>query len=479
MELLLKQNHAVYYLNDDETTELLYGGGAGGGKSALGVLWLIQQCQKYPSTRWLMGRAKLKTLKETTLNTFFQLASDLGLSNQYKFNTQTNVITWNNGSEILLKDLFLYPSDPNFDVLGSLEITGAFVDECNQCVEKAMQIVKSRIRYRLRDFAPNGELTKNLKVSKYEMIGKNKVPVEWIQSDGKKTKGLLPKMLMTCNPAKNWTYSNFYNPSLTNELPSYRKFIQALPQDNPYLPDSYIETLKSLDTASRKRLLEGDWNYDDNPYAMFEYSDILAMFTNDWVKPTQDRYMTCDIAYTGSDKFVIVIWHGFVAVKIIAIDKIDDTMISKKINELRIEHRVPIKNVVYDSDGLQTFTRFSTRFGLLAGATGFKNNGKPIKIARKTENFKNLKAQCYFYFANLVKDGKILIQDKVYSKQIIEEFEQINRKPLDDDGLIAMERKADVKERLKRSPDFADAIMMRAYLYIKQNNTVELSTNWR
>lgn len=30
MELLLKQNHAVYYLNDKVTTELLYGGGAGG-----------------------------------------------------------------------------------------------------------------------------------------------------------------------------------------------------------------------------------------------------------------------------------------------------------------------------------------------------------------------------------------------------------------------------------------------------------------
>lgn len=463
-ELLLKQNHAVYYLNDDETTELLYGGGAGGGKSALGVLWLISQCQKYPNTRWLMGRAKLKSLKETTLNTFFQLSSDLGLSNQYKFNTQTNIITWNNGSEILLKDLFLYPSDPNFDSLGSLEITGAFIDECNQCVEKAVQIVKSRIRYKLRDFAPNGELTKDLKVTKY---GDNNIAVEWEMKDGKVTKGLLPRLLMTCNPAKNWTYSNFYNPSLSGELLPYRKFIQALPADNPYLPDSYIESLMSLDTASRKRLLEGDWNYDDNPYAMFEYSDILGMFTSEWVLPTNDRYMTCDIAYTGSDKFVIVIWHGLVAVKIIAIDKIDDTMVSKKINDLRIEFRVPIKNVCYDSDGLQTFTRYSSKFGVLSGAVGFKNNGKPIKVSGKVENYKNLKSQCYFYFADMVKDGKVHIQDKVYRTQIIEEFEQINRRPMDDDGSLSVEKKADVRERLKRSPDFADAIMQRAYFEVK------------
>lgn len=402
-------------------------GGKLGGKSALGVLWLIEQCQKYPKTRWLMGRAKLKALKETTLNTFFQQTSDLKLNNQYKYNSQTNVITWNNGSEILLKDLFLYPSDPNFDSLGSLEITGAFIDECNQCTEKAVQIVKSRMRYKLKEY------------------------------------GLIPKLLMTCNPAKNWTYSNFYNPSLTGTLEPYRKFIQALPIDNPHLPESYIDTLKSLDTASRKRLLEGDWNFDDNPYAMFEYSDILGMFTSEWVKPNNEKYMTADIAYTGSDKFVIVIWNGLVATKIIAIDKIDDTMISKKINDLRIEYKVPIKNVIYDADGLQTFTRFSSKFGVLSGAVGFKNNGKSIKVSGKTENFRNLKAQCYFYFADLVKEGKVLIQDKTYNKQIIEEFEQINRKPLDDDGMISMERKIEVRERLKRSPDFADAIMMRAY----------------
>jgi len=502
MELLLKQNHAIFYLNDNTTTELLFGGGAGGGKSALGCLWIMSVCQKYPGIRCMIGRNKLKALKETTLATFFQLASDLGLANQYKYNSQDNIILWNNGSIILLKDLFMFPSDPNFDSLGSLEVTFNFIDECNQCTYKAWQVSKSRLRYRLRDFAPNGELTKNLKVYAYEYINENlrtyesvdgkvitfktinheesesleidkdykkhrKVACEWIQSDGVITKGLLGKQLGTCNPAKNWTYSDFYNPSLSNTLKPYRKFIQALPKHNPYLPASYIENLNAMDTASRKRLLEGDWNFDDNPYAMFDYSDILGMFTSEWVKPTQEKYLTADIAYTGSDRFVIVIWAGLVVEKIIAIDKIDDTMISKKINELRIHHRVPIKNVIYDADGLQTFTRFSSKFGVLSGAVGFKNNGRAIKVAGKIENFKNLKAQCYFYFADLVKDGKVLIQDKTYNKQIIEEFEQINRKPLDDDGLIAMEKKSEVKERLKRSPDFADAIMMRAYAEIK------------
>lgn len=378
-----------------------------------------------------MGRSKLKALKETTLNSFFQLASDLGLTEQYKFNSQTNVITWKNGSEILLKDLFLYPADPNFDSLGSLEISGAFVDECNQCTEKAIQIVKSRIRYKLKEY------------------------------------GLIPKLLMTCNPAKNWTYSNFYNPSLSGTLLPYRKFIQALPSDNPHLPESYIESLSQLDTASRKRLLEGDWNFDDNPYAMFDYADILGMFTSDWVKPTEDRYMTCDIAYEGSDKFVIMIWAGFVIEKIIAIDKINDVSISKKITDLRIEYRVPLKNVVYDKDGIKTFTRYSSKFGNLSGAVGFHNGSRPIKIAGKTENYKNLKAQCYFSFAEHVKNNKVFCSDKTYKEQIIEELEQINMNPYDDEGKLGLEKKEKLKERLKRSPDFADSAMLRFYFEVK------------
>ena len=132
MKLLPKQENAVYYLKDNTTSEIIYGGAAGGGKSALGCLWLIEMCLKHKGSRWLMGRSKPKTLKETTLATFFDISSQLGITNEYRYNASDYTIIFNNGSKIILKDLFLYPSDPPFDSLGSLEITGAFIDECNQ-----------------------------------------------------------------------------------------------------------------------------------------------------------------------------------------------------------------------------------------------------------------------------------------------------------------------------------------------------------
>jgi phage terminase large subunit len=170
MKLTKKQTIALDLLEDDKTTEVLYGGSAGGGKSALGCYWLLKSCLKYPGTRWMMGRSELKNLKKTTLNTFFEIAKMQGLKSDihYRFNQQDSTIKLFNGSEVLMADLFAYPSDPNFDSLGSLEITGAFIDECSQVTEKAKNIVKSRIRYKIAEY------------------------------------NILPKMLMTCNPCKDW-----------------------------------------------------------------------------------------------------------------------------------------------------------------------------------------------------------------------------------------------------------------------------------
>ena len=316
MKLLPKQNNAVYYLKDQETTELLYGGAAGGGKSALGTLWLIECCQKYPNTRWLMGRSKLKTLKETTLNTFFELSSKLGISDQWTYNAQAGVITWDNGSEIILKDLFLYPSDPNFDSLGSLEITGAFIDECNQIVYKAWQVVKSRIRYKLTDY------------------------------------NLTPMLLGTCNPAKNWVYKKFYKPHKSNNLPEYRKFIQALPSDNPHLPDSYIQSLSELDDVSRKRLKDGDWEYDDDKATLIPYNAIMDYWNGQHLKPEGDKYLTIDVARKGKDKTVFRVWHGWVVIhrEQIPISKINE--IVQRAKELQGEYSITNSNTIADEDGV-------------------------------------------------------------------------------------------------------------------------------
>ena len=237
-----KQTEAWHLLEDDETTEVLYGGAAGGGKSYLGCVWHIYRRTAYPESRGLIGRAKLSNLKESTLVTFFKVAKLMGYipGVHFSYNGQTHKITWRNGSETILKDLFLYPSDPDFTSLGSTEFTDAFIDEGTEITSKAFEIVNSRLRWNM---------------DKYNLI---------------------PKTLITCNPAPGWVKERYItdNNNQPIALKPYQKFVQSLVDDNP--DESFVRLYKTqlerlTDEYDKLRLLYGDWDAQPNverPFAI-------------------------------------------------------------------------------------------------------------------------------------------------------------------------------------------------------------------
>lgn len=432
MILTVKQTKALDYLEDNITTEVLYGGAAGGGKSVLGVYWLLKCCLKYPGTRWVMGRSELRNLKETTLKSFFEVCQkqDIkhGVHFQY-FDNPKNYITFANGSEILLKDLCLYPSDPNFDSLGSLEITGAFIDECNQLVERARDIISARIRYKLKEY------------------------------------GLIGKMLLTCNPAKNWVYYNYYQPYNENRLPEYRKFIPALPKDNrENLPADYQERLSKMSTVDKQRLLDGNWEYDDDKTALIEYEKILDCFSNDFDSLGGDVFITCDVARFGSDKTVIGIWNGW-RCKLYSFSGLSVKETANTIQGFRKRFNCGTQSVIADEDGVGG--------GVvdILGCKGFVNNSRPLQnpLNYADENYANLKSQCYFRLAERINKGGLYIEcdDIKIKADIIQELEQVKQHNMDKDSKRQVLPKDKVKELIGRSPDFADCLMMREWFELK------------
>jgi len=429
MILTKKQTKALDVLEDKQTNELIFGGGAGGAKSVLGCYWQIKNRLKYPGTRGLIGRAILKTLKDTTLNSFFFVAKEQGLKSNYHFvyNAQRNIISFpSTESEILLKDLYTYPSDPNFDELGSLEITDAFIDECNQVSKKAKDITKSRIRYRLDEY------------------------------------GLIPKILGTCNPAKNWVYSDFYKPHTLGTLDPNKKFIQALLSDNPFISEHYKENLLTLDKNSIERLLYGNWEYDGDPASLIPINKIYDCFTNDFAE-TGQKYLTADIARFGRDKTVIGIWDGYRLIEILTLDKNKVTEAADLIKKLCHKNQIPISNVVIDDDGVGGGVT-----DILTGCNGFVNNSSPLENQKTndTENYNNLKSQCYYKLSELINQSKIYIAETEYRDQIVQELEQVKQHNMDKDAKKQILPKDKVKELIGRSPDFSDMIMMRMFFEV-------------
>lgn len=425
-DLSPKQGLAWRYLDDRTHTEVLYGGAAGGGKSWLGCLWLLTNALQYQGTRWLMGRAVAKTLKETTLNSFFDVCAKEGLKSgtHYVYNQQASTITVG-ASVILLKDLFAYPSDPNFDELGSLEITGAFIDEANQISEKAKEIVGSRIRYRLDEF------------------------------------GLLPKMLMTCNPAKNWVYRDYYQPHRSGTIAPYRAFVPALVTDNPNISPAYVDNLRKLTGPMRERLLMGNWDYDDAEWQLIPTQAIYELWTRDGERG--NPAMTWDVAGPGSDRSVVMVWDGLVLTHVYVLEDDDINRQARQVDYFSKLHKVPRNRIVVDATGIGTGPS-----QLLRGCFAF-NGGDAPKV---NKDFRNFKSECSFALADYVNDGRFAIATDKGRDEIARELALLRQWKGEADGKIRVWPKQEVRKELGASPDYADNFVMRMALEIRQSTTI-------
>lgn len=455
---------------ENGVSELLYGGAAGGGKSWVGCEWLILMCLNYPGTRYLMGRAKLLALKQTTYKTFLEVAKTMGqkAGKDFKFNGNENTIFWKNGSEIILKDLFQYPSDPDFDGLGSLEITGAFIDEVNQVTQKAKETVMSRIRYKLDEF------------------------------------GLSPKLFMSCNPAKNWVYNEFYKPWLDSfdrklwkivrpdgktDLIDYRRFIQATSDDNKEFIDSHYRVLLSriTDKAQRSRLLRGEWEYSGD-LSMFDFVELQETLSRRRaVKRGMRYFIAADIARLGKDKTVIMVCsENLEIVEVVEVHHRKmkaknaahkpSTYDAKLIKKLQEKYDVDEYDIAIDADGVGGGV-----IDQLENAESIQNGSRALN----DENYQNLKTQLYFKLAELVNEGAISFVDPVPKKKggqlvwsssitdaqaemLAQELQILERDKVEQDGKVCMTPKARVKRMLGRSPDYSDCLAYLMFFFLEE-----------
>jgi hypothetical protein len=296
-----------------------------------------------------------------------------------------------------------------------LEITDYFIDEVAEVTEKAVNIVHSRCRYKLNEF------------------------------------GLIPKGFLSCNPSKGWLYNEFYMKNNRNELPSHRAFVQALPQDNPFLPVAYIESLRRLPEYDRKRLLEGNWEFDDDSDKLFNTENLLRMFRNEVINEGK-KYITADIARFGKDRTIICVWEGLTIIDIIELNRAALDEVVNKIRVVAKEHNILLQNIIADEDGVGGGVCDFLK------CLGFQNGSKP-----KHPQYQNLKSECYYKLAQYVEENKVTILSSTSKEQIVRELEMIKRHRADVDGKLQVTPKDVIKNREGISPDVADAIMMRMY----------------
>lgn len=425
-------------LTDNVTNELTFGGGAGGGKTFLGCQWLTINAFQYPGSRWVIGRKELKRLKQSVLLSLFDLFSLWGIQPgvHYVYNATESKITFVNKTEFYLMDLDRLPSDPNYERLGSIEYTGGFIEEASEVEQKAKEVVLSRIRYRLNDY------------------------------------GIIPKLLMTCNPSKNYLYQEFYKPWKEGTLPKSKAFIQALVTDNPHISPHYIESLKKLkDRILRERLLKGNWEYEDSDAALFQYDALLDMFTPHLTQTDIQKFVSVDAARFGNDKCVIMRWEGLKVVEKWEFAKSATTLIEEKIKQICAIHNIPMSHVIVDEEGVGGGIVDHLKCkGFVGGSSPIDRRGEHEKD-KETEykiNYKNLRAQCYHKLSEIVnaRELEVITDDNEFKNALTEELEQVRVINYDTDQKFQIIPKDEIKLAIGRSPDYSDTLMMRMYFEV-------------
>jgi hypothetical protein len=422
-----KQIQAAEYWIDNTTEELLYGGAKGGAKTHTGCTLIFSDALIYPNTYYFIAREELNDLRKYTTSSIIEMFGHMNLNYETycKFNGQDNFFELYNGSKVFYIDCKYAPRDPEYHRFGSLQFTRGWFEEIGQI--QTLAIV-------------------NLSAS----VGR------WKNTEY----NLKRKIFLTCNPNKGFAYNNFYLPDKNGTLPDHRKFIIALPSENKYLTQDYLDSLDRLPENERQRLKLGNWEYDADPATMIDIDTINNMFSNIYVSPDK-KMIISDIARYGSDRAIITVWDGLILIEYIIFPISSTVEIQNAINALRIKHSVQLTNILVDEDGVGGGVVDNLR------CKGFLNNGSPVN-----NHYQNLKSECGYKLAEFAK--QIWIKCELSDKEIEmikQELGMLKTYASDKDGKLRILPKEKIKEFIGRSPDWLDIFIMRMFYKVAKIST--------
>ena len=259
------------------------------------------------------------------------------------------------------------------------------------------------------------------------------------------------KFLCACNPlGEAWVKNTFVKRMFTPDEKEQYEFIyvNALPTDNPHLPEEYFKSLESLPEAQRRAYLEGNWDafdesMDEKGYLrLITDKELQASFSPVEAEHTGFKILGVDPA-AGGDNSSIVLKSGNLQ-EIIFNQKLADTM-----------DLVGVVVKFYKDTGSAMIAIDPTGVGK-GVSDRLRQLELPVKevaFGEKPDNdeqFTNRKAEIYWKQRQWMLSGGRLYPDTGWN-----EFEYVKYKTKD--GKIAIQPKEELFRQGIMSPNCVDA----------------------
>lgn len=382
----------------------LFGGAMGGGKTK----WLCEEAKElsmqYPGNRGVMCRWHLQDFKNSTLKI---LEEAIPLELIANHNLAEHTIKLINGSEIIYMGM---SEMENVSKLKSMEIGWFVVDEASEIPQETFLLFQSRLRRRLfnNEFPP--------------FYG-----------------------LLASNPADCWLKDMF----VLGQGGKDYIFIPSLPRDNPYLPVDYERRLReSYPEDWVQRFLEGSWD---------ELSSGDMVIPGEWIRRAVNREIEiedkkvigADIARFGDDEIVISFLQGN---RLVEQDISNKQSLMETVGRI-INKRKKCNARILAVDDAALGGGVTDRLREMDEDVMAINGGER---AIQNDKFVNLKTEMWWYARELFEKGLVsIINDPILIRQLgaVKYHYRSN-------GKTVVEPKDEVKIRLGRSPDRADALVL-------------------
>ena len=431
---------------------------AGGGKSSSICAVVLILAKKYPGYRCAICRKTSPALRLTTFEEMKQTLNREGLIKReprqtsgydYELDNMAFEIRFVNGSKIHFMSLDLR-GDEDLQRLGSTNLDDVYIDEAGEIAFEAYQIAKSR-------------------------IGRGPASIMY------KRPG---KIIMSCNPSQNFLREYFYDPYERQgkgefqkwkigktvshegkEIDAYRCFLRATCYDNPFLPASYIENLKSLEPKQRKRLYEGDWDYADDDNALFT-SECISKATiyeipetqkDETGKPIFNKFIGVDVADKGGDETIATIIDNNIVVEQKALHADSKSMVpiarqyADELEKLAIKYgftKNDAKRIAIEKNGVGV--------GLVS-----QMQVKGWRILEYVSTGKTRSKYIYQLYRDM-QDGRLKIYYNLSTSEQLRRQLQAHEVNYDADEPKIL-GKDKVRMKINRSPDMSDSLYLANY----------------
>lgn len=170
--------------------------------------------------------------------------------------------------------------------------------------------------------------------------------------------------------------------------------------------EGYLGSVAAMGEAEARANLLGNWNVDpdEDEDAPIHFEEANAIFTMDPAM-NNDKWMTVDLADTGTDNTLILIWNGFHVIDYKILMKSTPRINVEAIQVLADQYGIGDSHIIYDG------IRAVYVHDYIPSAIPFISYRAPLgRYGRMAEN---LKTECYLRLVEMVKRGTITFADKV------------------------------------------------------------------